>query len=272
MIYILLPVHQSRAYAESFARGLLRQTVSAFRLLLLDDGSTDGTSDAVQEILPGTVILKGDGSWWWAGALHQGWLWLQSQHLAEEDVVLICNDDVELPVDFLAQGLGLLKENPHALVVAKVKDCASEAPQETCFTIDYADCRVELAKPGEAILCAPTRGLFVRWADMRRIGGFRPRLIPHYLADLEWTLRAHRRGLAIIRDDRLWLVPDRERTGHHNLQGLPPRERLRGLFSRKYAGNPLAWCAFVITGFPLRAQLPALAHIGWAAFRVTLGK
>jgi len=119
-----------------------------------------------------------------------------------------------------------------------------------------------LVKPGEPVLCGPTRGLFIRWDDMRVVGGFHPRLIPHYLSDLEWTLRARRHGLAIVQDDRLWLMPQPEKTGYHALTGLRLKERVKRMFSPKYAANPFHWCAFILLGFPPRYWLPALRRIG----------
>src|SRR5262249_26176278 len=134
---------------------------------------------------------------------------------------------------------------------------------ETCFTIDYRRCAVTLATPGDRIDCAPTRGLFIRWRDMRKVGGFRRRLLPHYLSDLEWTFRARRRGLAIRRDQRLWLVPHHELSGPRDLRAFPPIKRVRQIFSHRYAGNPLHWAAFVLLCFPPRYWIGALSRVAW---------
>lgn len=262
MIHILLPVHNRRATSEAFARALARQGAD-FRLLLIDDGSTDGTADAVAAVLPGrTTVLRGTGTWWWGGALHQGWLWLKAHQTADDDVVFICNDDVDIPDDFISSGIALLTAHPRSIVVAKARNPESGALEETCYAIDYRRCQVTLVKPGEPPVCGPTRGLFVRWGDMRIVGGFHPRLIPHYLSDLEWTLRAHRHGLAIVRDDRLWLAQQPEKTGYHGVATLRFKERVRRIFSPKYAANPIHWCAFIVLGFPARYWLPAFARIG----------
>ena len=267
MIYIVLPIHNRVAVTEKFAHALARQTVHDFRLLLIDDGSTDGSAKAVCAILPDFVtVLQGDGSWWWGGSLHQGWLWLGKQNLHEDDIVLMCNDDVDLPADFLARGAELLAQSDNALVVAKAREQDGIAIAETCFAVDYRQCRVTIAVPGEPVACAPTRGMFVRWDTMRKIGGFHPRLLPHYLSDLEWSLRATHRGIMIRRDDRLWLVPNRDTSGIDSLRELPFWRRLQRMFSMKYTMNPLHWTTFILLGFPARYWLPALARVvRWSA-------
>ena len=73
-VYVLLPVHNRRPVTEAFARSLAAQTDRNVRLVLIDDGSTDGTADAVKAILPDTVVITGQGNWWWGGGLQQGYL------------------------------------------------------------------------------------------------------------------------------------------------------------------------------------------------------
>jgi hypothetical protein len=272
MIFVLLPVHNHRADAEAFGRALAQQGMTQLRLILLDDGSTDGTAEAVCAIFPETTVLRGSGDWWWGGALHHAWQWLNAQEVAADDVIIVCNDDVDLPDGFIAHGLDLLAQNPGALVIAKVWDEKTGTPSESCYAIEYSRCYVALATQGEEVRCGPTRGLFIRWADMHKIGGFHPRLLPHYLSDLEWTARARRRGLSLVRDDRLWLVEHRDRTGLHDLARVPRAKRVKLMFSRRYAGNPLHWVAFVLLVFPPRHQPAALARIGQVALLTVLAK
>ncbi|MEO8935379.1 MAG: glycosyltransferase, partial [Burkholderiaceae bacterium] len=69
-IYILLPVHSRRALTERFIRCLQAQTYTDFHVVLIDDGSTDGTAEMVAALLPGRLtILTGTGDWWWGGSL-----------------------------------------------------------------------------------------------------------------------------------------------------------------------------------------------------------
>ena len=68
-IYILLPVHNRKEITRGFVECLKAQTFQDYRLVLIDDGSNDGTADMVKESIPSVTVLRGIGDWWWAGSL-----------------------------------------------------------------------------------------------------------------------------------------------------------------------------------------------------------
>ena len=68
-VYVMVPVHNRRAITESYVRSLAAQTDRGVQLVLIDDGSTDGTADAVRDIMPDAIVITGKGDWWFGGAL-----------------------------------------------------------------------------------------------------------------------------------------------------------------------------------------------------------
>jgi len=81
-IYILLPVHNRLEITQRFITCLKAQTYQKYHLILIDDGSSDGTAEMVQENISSLTVVRGKGSWWWAGALQQGYRWLREQNLS----------------------------------------------------------------------------------------------------------------------------------------------------------------------------------------------
>ena len=58
-VFLLLPVHNRKEVTGEFIQCLLRQTYQSYRLVLIDDGSTDGTAEMVSQAIPGVVVIQG---------------------------------------------------------------------------------------------------------------------------------------------------------------------------------------------------------------------
>ena len=117
-VYIIMPVHNRKEVTRTFILCLLEQTYKNYHLVLVDDGSTDGTADMVKSYLPESTILTGKGDWWWGGSLEQGYQWVKAHVVTRGDVVLIANDDVEFGPDYLQNGINFLKNAPGTLLLS----------------------------------------------------------------------------------------------------------------------------------------------------------
>lgn len=263
-IYVLLPVHSRRAVTEQFVRCLLDQTDQGFQLLLIDDGSTDGTAEAVTALLPTTTVLRGDGSWWWAGSLQQALGWLSSRDIGEQDVVLIANDDTRFDADFLANGRAALAGERRLLLAQLYADGSGEFV-ELGVHVNWRRLKFSGVKDPDKVNCFSTRGLFVMAREFVALGGFHPRLLPHYLSDYEFTIRAQRKGFDLVSDPgvRLWYDPTM--TGIRTVSKRSVGDYLRSTLSRRSVDNPIWWTAFLLLASPKR-YLPANVLRVWRRF------
>lgn len=249
-IYILLPVHNRRATTKQFIQCLRAQTYRSWHLVLIDDGSSDGTEAMARDLVPSLTVLHGQGSWWWAGSLQHGYEWLKRNGVAPESLVLIANDDTEFEPDFLANAVGAVK--PRSLVLARLFDRDTGEFVESGVHWNWRTLGFTVVRDGGTINCFSTRGLFLHTADFMEIGGFHPILLPHYLSDYEFTIRAHRRGFALISVPGVFLRYDAALTGIHKVEGHSLMRTLRIAFSRKSASNPLSWTSFILLACPPR--------------------
>lgn len=260
-IYIILPVHNRREITRRFIECLKIQTYKNFHLLLIDDGSTDGTAEMIQGQIQSITIIKGKGDWWWAGSLQQGYQWLKSQELSISDIVLIINDDTEFDPDFLEIGLELLKKQEKTLLLAQCYSKQNQQLIDAGVHLDWSRLSFEKASTPEQINCLSTRGLFLRVEDLFKIGGFHPKLLPHYLSDYEFTIRAHRKGMKLITDPSLKLWVDEEATGHHKLYSGSLFVSFRRVFSKKSAFNPIIWTSFIVLTCPWKWKILNLYRV-----------
>jgi GT2 family glycosyltransferase len=95
-IAVLMTCFNRRETTLRALRSLTRQRGFAFSVVLLDDGSTDGTGDAVRVEFPYVKVLDGDGTAFWNGGMNI--VWNAALELPVEGFLWL-NDDVQLDPD-----------------------------------------------------------------------------------------------------------------------------------------------------------------------------
>ncbi|HEY4372685.1 MAG TPA: glycosyltransferase [Burkholderiales bacterium] len=264
-VHVVLPVHNRKVITLGFVRCLLAQTYAHHRLLLVDDGSTDGTAQAVRELLPTTAVLHGAGDWWWAGALQQAYLHLKTARLPPGDLVLICNDDTSFDPAFLGNAVAVMQGQRNCMLLAQLYDDSHNGFIESGVHVDWRHLTFTGVADPARINCFATRGLFQRVDDYLSLGGFHPRLLPHYASDYEYTIRAHRRGRRLLTDPAVRLAVNQSATGVRKLTEISLRRHLRTVFSKRYVANPWYQSMFILLACPPRWKLVNLYRT-WKIF------
>jgi len=267
-LYILLPVHNRREITRSFIQCLKAQSHTRYHLVLIDDGSADGTEKMVREYIPSLTVLHGNGHWWWAGCLQKGIDWLKENGADDSAIVLLINDDVTFGPDYLALARSAMMDRPGLLLLSRHSCDGGNTVSESGVVADLKRLSFRVANAGEEVNCLPTRGLFVRFGDIRVIGDFHPRILPHYLSDYEYTIRAARKSRHCETSDRVLLCPNPATTGHHDFREPGFFRFLKKYFSVKSAANPVYWSMFVILAVPKPWILPNLARIWLRSIKV----
>ncbi|NEP77369.1 MAG: glycosyltransferase family 2 protein [Okeania sp. SIO3B3] len=252
-IHIILPVYNRIDTTRAYIDQLLAQSYTDYHLILADDGSTDGTADMVASRVDNLTTLRGTGDWWWAGGLHAGYKWLLSHPPKDGDLVLLMNDDVRFEPDFLSSAVQEMAGKANTLLAATAYDihtgestpnCAYMDPVYIIFSADSAN------EPN----CCSTWTLFLRAEDMFKIGGFHPKLLPHFLSDIEYTLRAHQKGFQILESSSVKIGVDFESTHNkpHNCQTIS--QYFQSLFSKKNADSPVIFLFFAALRIPWKKK------------------
>jgi len=250
-LYIILPVHNRKEITQRFIGCLQQQTFLDFHLILIDDGSTDGTAEMVKECIASLTILRGRGDWWWGGSLHQGYLWLKSQNVPSSSIVLTINDDAIFDANYLQTALSILEGQQRILLISNAYGEVSRRLFDGGIHADWKRLKFAVETNPDHINCASTRGLFLYVSDFLNIGGFFPRLLPHYASDYEFTVRAHTKGYSLIVDEHLNLYANESATGIiHFKNEKTYSDFLKHLFSKKYMLHPIYYSNFIMLACP----------------------
>ena len=246
MIYILAPIFNRIKITERFIGELKKQNFTQYHLVILDDGSSDGSAEMVKSMIPEATIITGKGDWWWAGSLQKGIDWLREKDVSKDDLVMFANDDITFDLNFLSTAREILKDSPRTLLLPRIFNDSKGSAFESGVNFNSHKLTFEIAKKFEDINCLSTRGLFLRMGDINLIGNFHTKILPHYLSDYEYTIRAARLGMKLVTNKNFSVEIDYDETGYRDFSGTHFFDFMHKFFSKKNPSNPIFFSVFVL--------------------------
>ena len=108
-VSVIIPAHNRVKYIDETVRSVLDQSYSAYELIVVDDGSSDGTSEYLRNEHPEFTVLAGDGNLWWTGATNLG-VRYALQYARKDDRILTLNNDTVLPRTYLETMISLSRQ------------------------------------------------------------------------------------------------------------------------------------------------------------------
>ena len=121
IFHVVIPVFNRLPLTVRCLESLLAQTDQGMDIVLIDDGSTDDTSEVIRKRFPDVQILYGNGTLWWTGAVNQGIRHVLSS-AAPDDYVVLVNNDTCFKRDFIARCRTTATKLPESLVGSVVVD------------------------------------------------------------------------------------------------------------------------------------------------------
>lgn len=208
-VFALVPVHNRLDDTRHVIECLRQQTRVSLEIVVIDDGSTDGTETFLM-CQQDVIALKGDGSLWWAGAIQRGLDYVLSK-AADGDYVLLINNDVSIGDDFVSTLVQASRQHGEAVVGSLLRD--ADQPlivHGLAPVVDFWGLRIwerygtlpeeerGNLRPVYEADALSGRGTLYPVQAFRIGGGLRPRLLPHYYADYELAMRMKRLGFPLL--------------------------------------------------------------------------
>lgn len=272
---VLIACHNRREKTLRCIERLLEletQFCVSLRVFLFDDGSSDGTSEFVEQHFPDIRIFRGDGSFFWNRGMHavfdgalkedfSYFLWLNDDTLLNENAL-----DV-----LFGAALGSKGDQPSCIVVGAISD-----PTSGLITYGGGRRLNPLLRPFLYQLLSPNgrpqeidvmngNVVLIPRAVAKIVGNLDP-IFEHGMGDTDYAFRARKLGIKILLSPQYVGVCSRNPTaGTFHDKSASLSTRVRYAFSRK--GLPLrSW--FAICSRHGGAFWPV--HFVWGYLRIIL--
>jgi GT2 family glycosyltransferase len=257
MIHIVIPVFNRKKYTRECLLSLRAQSNQSFKVIIVDDGSTDGTEDMLRSEFPEVTVLKGDGGLFWTAGVNMG-----IRHALQNgaDLIMTMNNDVVVDNKMIEQMYRWHKAKPQALLGALELDAFTNKPifggERLNWKLNKIEQVLDVLPESEqkglhAVTHLPGRSLLIPKAVFEKIGLFDQERFPHYIADYDYTHTARRAGfeLFVNYDARILTYP--EESGERQLRSSKSfKNYYKHLFDIKGGGNLRDFTRFTLKNCP----------------------
>ncbi len=225
---LVIPVYNRRETTLQGLRSLSRINTENLdvRIFVVDDGSTDGTSEAVRNNFPEVELIHGDGSLHYAGGTNRG---IEAALEWKPDYIVTMNDDSVFHAEFLQRLIRTAKANPRSVVgsllllwdephkvfqvgqIWKTFRGGWEIPEDlTAFNIEQRAFEVE---------CIVGNCVLFPVEAVRENGLMDEKKFPHGWGDAQYLMRMRKAGWKLLIEPKsfVWCEPNTHPAPLHTL-------------------------------------------------------
>lgn len=220
-VTVVIATHNGWKHTQSCMMALMRVTYDGLGIILVDDGSEDGTGALVAEQFPEVRVLNGDGSLWWAGSMNLG---IREALARGADYVLALNNDVLVSPGCVNALVNCAQQHPKSVVGSliyradhrEVIWCAGgdlRWPWPGEFMIGMGEADQGQYEGVRSVRWTPGMGTLMSREILLALRCYDAKNMPQYIADNDFTLRAGRAGYSVLVTSASKLYNHVENTG-----------------------------------------------------------
>jgi GT2 family glycosyltransferase len=212
-ICIVIPSHNRADLLKKLLSQIMCQTSihksEIYDIIVVVDGSTDGTLEMLAKEFPDAHIIKGDGTLWYTRSMNEGFKYAL-QNL-EPDFFLTLNDDVELADNYIDEILKIARKNDGKSIVGSLGITKSKPHRVVTPGNSFKNKHLGLYRqhlpflsevdPNELTgmhpsITLPGRGMLIPVSILKELRGFDEKF-KQYHSDGDFTLRTIKRGYIV---------------------------------------------------------------------------
>lgn len=248
-VYIIIPVHNRKAITLKCLETLQNNgDLDKYHVIVVDDGSSDGTSSAIQSQYPDVIILQGDGNLWWTGAIKMG---MEYAYQQGAEYFIWLNDDCLVSHNTIQNLTSFCQINSQAIIGCQGREKydlnkISFGGKSKKWLSDY---ELISCPQGQVRECELLSGNLVCFSQelVSIIGYPNTSLVPHYGGDSLYLIKARKYGFRIFVDNRnqIYNILGESKTAPHRwlIQEGKTEDIIRLLFCRQSLLSWRVWLA-----------------------------
>ena len=232
---VIIPVHNAIEYTKnciSTILSVLNESDSDYNkvpIVVVDDGSSDGTGEWINKNYPFIHLLNGDGNLWWSGGINVGVRYAIDR--LNVDYVLLWNNDIVPAPDYFGQVKKIINRAESPAIICSIIYDKNHPDTITSTggyfnsmtgTLKHHNHRVkepQLETENITINCFGGMGTLIRKDVFHDIGYFDEINFPQYYGDTDFGLRASNAGYKITLNPYQKIWNDKSNTGLHSKKG-----------------------------------------------------
>ena len=235
---IVVPVHNRIGYTKRLLANLRAEDFSEALVIVVDDGSTDGTSQQLADEHPDVLVLPGDGDLWWSGAANVGCRFAVER--GAETILLFNNDNIRVSPNCVSELVRCVARFHGCVAAVAVEEGSPPRLRHAGGRLEWPSRGILLREAGDAycqrpevVECEWLPGMALAFpAELfNALDGFDEREFPQYRGDTDFTLRARALGRPCVVSYDCWVSNDPRQSGMNFHSRVSLRSFVEGLFS-----------------------------------------
>lgn len=212
IVSIIIPTYNRKEYLKSLLKQLFGQFENSdlnYNIVVVNDGSTDGTTEMLDEEFKKVQVVNGTGEWWYTKSINEGFKYAIKYF--NPDYFLILNDDIVLSDSYLETLTRIIRNSDLKTIIGSI-GITYKRPYKVINSGNQWRCRclglykhyinfltqvsIEDLKGCYDTLTLPGRGMLIPRQIVEDLRFFNEKF-KQYHSDGDFTLRARKKGYEV---------------------------------------------------------------------------
>lgn len=225
-VSVVIPTFNRRDMLQKILTQIYSQDITGIHLfvVVVVDGSTDGTLEMLESMFPQVYVVRGTGNWWYTKSMNKGF---EVVRMLRSDYILTLNDDCEIPANYLRTMMMDATECPEDSILGSMSFTLSK-PHRLTFSgsfafrqwrFKYINYHKTLSVIDPATLSGihpslvlPGRGMLFPLSLLNPLKGFDEKFV-QYASDYDFCFRARKKGAKVFITWNTCVFENTETTG-----------------------------------------------------------